>query len=124
MSWTRSMPTNCRPSGTESARRGSGQEYFARHAAHGERPGTLFSEFLSNTAWTCHRRDRVAPRGALPRDDFASTAGRGFAAGPDLSGAGRERLPATGAFARGGKGDLAVRGLPRAGVRAPAHLVD
>jgi len=62
--------------------------------------------------------------GRLSRDDFPRAAGRGPAAGPDLPGASRKRLPAAGAFARRCAGDLAIRGLPRAAIRPAAHLVD
>jgi len=83
-----------------------------------------FLNFFQTPRGPRHRGNRTAPRRALSRDDFPCAAGRRTAAGPHLPGASRERLPAAGAFARRRAGDLAIRGLPWAGIRASAHLVD
>ena len=58
--------------------------------------------------------------GTLPRHDLAHLEGRRRAAGPDLPGAGRIRLPAAGAVAGGRARHVAVHGRPRHAVRAGA----
>ena len=65
----------------------------------------------------------LARSGRYRRHDLAHAEGGRRSAGSDLSGAGRIRIPAPGALARGSTRHVAVHGQPRLDVRAGAQLV-
>ena len=83
-----------------------------------------YLSFFQTEHGRADRRNRIAARGALQRNDPAGAEGRRHAAGFDLSGAGRIGVSAAGGFAGRRAGHLAIHAIPRAGIWARSQLVD